>query len=67
MYDPSDNGEYVFKYLSKGDYVIDIVDKWMSGKPIFTDKAEYSTSTIPITIIVEKLIYSNIDLLMKIK
>ena len=32
VYDASDNGEYAFKYLSKGDYVVALVNKEMSGK-----------------------------------
>ena len=66
VYDASDNGEYAFKYLSKGDYVVALVNKEMSGKPIYTDKTDYSLSTVPIIKIDEKLNYSDINLLMKI-
>jgi len=67
VYDASDNGEYAFKYLSKGDYVVALVNKEMSGKPIYPDKTDYSLSTVPIITLDEKLNYSDINLLMTIK
>lgn len=64
MIDASDDGSYQFKYLSKGDYILSLVDQSMSGSPIFQERMTYGLSWIPVININEGSTLNGINLQM---
>ena len=66
-YDISESGNYEFKYLSQGDYLVSLVNNEFSGRPISLKQTQYSLSSYSKINIGEKTIHENVDILMGIK
>jgi hypothetical protein len=66
-YDISESGNYEFKYLSQGDYLVSLVNNEFSGRPISLKQTQYSLSSYSKINIGEKIIHENVDILMGIK
>jgi len=66
-YDISKTGIYEFKYLSKGDYIISLVNNVFAGRVLHPKKTEYSLSWYPKINIGEEIDHKNVNIYMGIK